>query len=517
MTTTARPEAPTQRVGLIFGALLTTMLMSSLGQMIFATALPTIVGELGGVNHMSWVISSFMVTMTIAMPIFGKLGDMVGRKWLYLFGIGTFVVGSTMGGFAQSMELLIVARAIQGFGAGGMMVTSQAIVAEVVPARQRGKFMGVMGAMFGVSSVLGPVLGGWFTDGPGWRWGLWINVPLGLIAFTVSLLVLRLRTGSRGNLRFDWLGMALMTVTTASLILLTTWGGTEYGWGDPLILALTATTVVGAVLFILAERRAVNPLIPMELFRNRNMTLTTVSGTVMGLAMMGTLGYLPTYLQMVHSLTPTDAGLMMIPMMAGMIGTSTTVGFLIARSGNYKIYPIVGLGVMSVALWLMSRLTVETTLIQLGVLFFVFGFGLGLVMQVLVLIVQNSFPVQIVGTATAANNFFRQIGSALGASLVGAMFIHNLQANLADRLPGAFAQMGEEGQAYARQFSESGGASNSLTPETVVQLPEPIREVILSSYNDGLAPVLLMMVPLTVFALLILLPIRQDKLKETVE
>jgi EmrB/QacA subfamily drug resistance transporter len=517
VTTATRPEAPTQRVGLIFGALLTTMLMSSLGQMIFSTALPTIVGELGGVNHMSWVISGFMVTMTIAMPIFGKLGDMVGRKWLYLFGIGTFVVGSTMGGFAQSMELLVVARAIQGFGAGGMMVTSQAIVAEVVPARQRGKFMGIMGAMFGVSSVLGPVLGGWFTDGPGWRWGLWINVPLGLLAFTVSLLALRLRTGSRDNLRYDWLGTALMTVTTASLILLATWGGTEYEWGDPVILGLIATTVIGAILFILVELKATNPLIPMDLFRNRNMTLTTVSGTVMGLAMMGALGYLPTYLQMVHSLTPTDAGLMMIPMMVGMIGTSTSVGFLIARSGNYKIYPVVGLGVMSGALWLMSRLTVETTLVQLGIIFFLFGFGLGLVMQVLVLIVQNSFPIQIVGTATAANNFFRQIGSALGASLVGAMFIHNLQANLADRLPGAFAQMGEEGQAYAEQFSAGGGAANSLTPEAVIQLPAPIREVILSSYNDGLAPVFLLMVPLTLFAMFILLPVRQDKLKETVE
>ena len=520
MVTTTPPatQAPAHapRLGLIFAALLTTMLMSSLGQMIFSTAMPTIVGELGGVNHMSWLISGFMVTMTIAMPIFGKIGDMVGRKWLYLFGIATFIVGSTLGGFAQSMEVLILARAIQGFGAGGMMVTSQAIVAEVVSARERGKFMGIMGATFGLSSVLGPVLGGWFTDGPGWRWGLWINIPLGILAFTTSLLVLRLRRG-RATGRFDWLGTLLLTVTTASLVLFTTWGGLEYPWGHPIILSLIATTVIGAALFVVVELRATNPLIPMELFRNRNMVLTTAAGTVMGLAMIGALGYLPTYLQMVHTLTPTNAGLMMIPMMVGMIGTSSVSGALISRHGNYKWYPIAGMAVISLALFLLSRLTVETTLVQLGVLFFVFGFGLGLVMQVLVLIVQNSFPIAMVGTATASNNFFRQIGSSLGASLVGSMFIHNLQGNLSERLPETFATMGPQGEAYAEAFSEGGGAANSLTPASVVQLPETIREVILSSYNDGLTPVFLLMVPLTVFALLLLLPVREDKLKETIE
>ncbi|RNE48513.1 MDR family MFS transporter [Corynebacterium alimapuense] len=512
VTKTAPP-----RVGLIFAALITTMLMSSLGQMIFSTALPTIVGELGGVSHMSWVISAFLVTMTIAMPIFGKLGDLVGRKPLYLFGIAVFILGSALGGYAQSIEVLIIARAIQGFGGGGMMVTSQAIVAEVIPARQRGKFMGIMGSVFGLSSVLGPVLGGWFTDGPGWRWGLWINLPLGIVAFLVSLTVLNLRTGSTKVSQFDWLGTTLMSVTTFSLILLSTWGGTQYEWGDPIILSLMAITVLGAIAFVTTELKAKDPLIPMSLFKNRNMALTTAAGTVLGLAMMGALGYLPTYLQMVHALTPTNAGLMMIPMMIGMIGTSTTVGFIISKSGRYKVYPIVGMTVVALALFLLSNVQVETSLTQLGMLLFLFGFGLGLVMQVLVLIVQNSFPVTMVGTATASNNFFRQIGSTLGASLVGSMFIHNLQDNLEINLPAAFAQMGEQGAALAESFSAGGDGLNSLTPSAVLELPGPVYDAVLLSYNDGLTPVFLLMVPLAIIAALLLLPIREEKLKETVD
>ena len=503
-------------LGLIFSALVLTMLMSSLGQMIFSAALPTIVGELGGVDHMSWVISAFLVTMTIAMPISGKLGDQMGRKWIYIAGTFTFVIGSAIGGFANSMTLLIISRAVQGFGAGFMMISSQAIVAEVTSARERGKFMGIMGGVFGLSSVLGPVLGGWFTDGPGWRWGMWMNIPLGILAMGVSIAVLHLRVGEKNLQKFDTLGATFIAITTASLILMTTWGGTEYEWSDPIILGLAATTVIGAILVVLIELRAAEPLIPMHLFKNRNMVLTTASGMVLGLAMFGVLGYMPTYLQMVHTLTPTEAGLMMIPMMVGLIGASTAVGFVISRTGRYKIYPIVGLAITAGALYWLSQLTVETSLPQLGMRFLVFGVGLGLVMQVLVLIVQNSFPLSQVGTATAANNFFRQIGSALGASLVGSMFIHNMQNEMATRLPKAFAQMGEQGAAMAQKFSENGGGANSLTPSMVANLPSPVKDAILNSYNDGLTPVILLMVPMAIIALLLLLPLREEHLKETI-
>ena len=503
-------------VGIIFAALMLTMLMSSLGQMIFGSALPTIVGELGGVDQMSWVISAFMVTMTIAMPLAGQLGDRMGRKWVYISGIAIFVIGSTLGGFANGMGMLITGRAIQGFGAGIMMISSQSIVAEVVSARERGKFMGIMGGVFGVSSVLGPVLGGWFTDGPGWRWGLWINIPLGLLAIVVCAFVLKLRVGEQGFKGFDWMGFAAIAITTSTLILLTTWGGSEYEWTSPTILSMAAVVIVGALLTVFIESRASQPLIPVQLFKNRNMVLTTLAGTVLGLAMMGVLGYMPTYLQMVHTLTPTEAGLMMIPMMVGMIGVSTGVGFIIAKTGNYKYYPIAGLAITAFALWWMSQMTVETSLTGIGVRFLVFGVGLGFVMQVLVLIVQNSFPVSQVGTATAANNFFRQIGSALGASIVGSMFIHNMQNEMATRLPDALASLGKEGAAISQQF-QGADAANSLTPHAVAELPDVLRDAILNSYNDGLTPVIGMMVPLAIVAMLILFPLRQERLKETIE
>lgn len=312
-------------VPLVFGCLMLGMLMSSLGQMIFSTALPTLVGELGGANKMSWVITSFLLTMTIGMPVYGKLGDQMGRKPLYLVAVTLFLVGSVLGALAQSMDMMIVARGVQGLGAGGLMIGAQAIIADVVPARDRGRYMGIMGAVFGLSSVLGPLLGGFFTDGPGWRWALWFNVPLAVI--TILMVFFNLQLPKRGSgARLDVPGTVLMAGATSSLILLLTWGGRDYAWSSPVIIGLGIAAAVLATLFVLVERKAKDPLIPMELFTVRNFVVTTAAGTITGVVMFGVLAYMPTYIQMVHGMTPTKAGLMMIPMMAGMIVTATASG-----------------------------------------------------------------------------------------------------------------------------------------------------------------------------------------------
>lgn len=511
-TNDSQTVAHKPNVALVFTALMLTMLMSSLGQMIFSTALPTIVGDLGGVGHMTWVITAFLLGETIALPIFGKVGDMIGRKGLFMFAVSLFIVGSIVGGMATSMSVLIICRALQGVAGGGMMIMSQAIIADVVPARQRGKYMGVMGSVFGVSSVLGPVLGGWFTDGPGWRWGMWLNVPLGIIALTGITVFLKLPK-RRAVGATDWLGMATMAIATTSSILLITWGGNEYPWGSTRIILLGISAAVFSALFVFTELKASNPIIPMQLFANRNFTLTTIAGLLVGIFMFGALAYIPTYLQMVHSMTPTNAGLMMIPMMAGLMGTSIVVGNIVSRTGRYKWFPVAGLVIVTIGLALLSQLEASSSLVHVGMCLFVFGFGLGAAMQILVLIVQNSFPITMVGTATAANNFFRQIGSAVGSAFVGGVFVSNLTQRLSENVPAALKTMGPE----AAQFSDlmSHGKS-SLTPRIVASLPEPLSQAIDISYNDALTPVFLMLVPLSIVAVILLMFVREDPLKETI-
>lgn len=502
-----------RRLPWIFGALMLSMLMSSLGQMIFSTALPTIVGELGGVQHMSWVMSGFLVGEAISLPIFGKLGDQVGRKNLFLFVNILFIFGSALGGMSTSMNMLIFARVVQGIAGGGMMVLSQSITADVTTVRERGKFMGVMGSVFAVSSVLGPVLGGWFTDGPGWRWGLWLNVPIGIIAVLAIFFLLHLPPRQK---RFnpDYWGILTMIVATTSLILTTTWAGTEHAWTSPLILSLIATTVIFSVLFVLAERRHSDPLIPLYIFRNRNFVLTTITGLGLGIFMFGAMAYMPTYLQMVHSLLPTKAGLMMITMMLGIMLTSISVGNLISRTGRYKIFPLVGMAIVVVALVLLSTMKYDTPLWVFGIYMFIFGFGLGGCMQVLVLIVQNSFPISEVGTVTAANNFFRQIGSSLGAALVGGLFVKGLTTQMTANLPEAFAKMGPAGASFAERFAAGGTSSMShLTPSLAASLPEPIHDAIRMSYNDALTPIFLLLAPFAAVCVIVMFFITEESLE----
>lgn len=500
------------RIWFIIAALMLSMLMSALGQMIFTTALPTIVGELGGVSHMSWVITAFLLGQTIALPIFGKLGDQLSKKPVFIAANILFVIASVIGATAQSMTVLIAGRALQGVAAGAMMILSQAIMAEVTTPRERGKYMGVMGSVFGLASILGPLAGGWFTDGPGWRWGMWLNLPLGVITIAAIMFFLRLPQRPQA-LRVDWLGTATMAITTSSLVLFVTWGGRDYDWSSPVILGLIASTIVFSIIFVQVELRVKDPLISMDLFKNRNFVLTTLAGLAVGVMMFGALAYLPTYLQMVFHLSPTKAGLMMIPMMGGMIVTSTLVGRWVTNTGKYKIYPLVGQVIITIAMVLLSTLSAGDSLIKVGIFFAIFGIGLGSCMQILVLIVQNSFPITKVGTATGSNNFFRQVGGSLGSALVGSIFLSGLATQISQKLPAAMAQAQQQGVDLGG-FDPAGGA-NSLTPGIVAQLPPVISDAIASAYNDALTPVFLMLAPVSVIAVIILFFVTENELRNT--
>lgn len=501
-------------IGWIIGALMLSMLMSSLGQMIFSTALPTIVGSLGGVNHMSWVITAFLLGQTIAMPLFGKMGDLINKKSLFLFANALFMAGSLLGGLANSMSVLITARAIQGVAGGASMVLSQAITAEVTSARERGKYMGLMGMVFGVSSVLGPVIGGWITDGPGWRWGLWFNLPIGAVSIVTIALLLRLPSAKR-DFRLDWWGALAMALATTSLVLSVTWGGHDYAWSDPVIIGLLLCTLVFTVLFVFIELRVPDPIIPLTLFKNRNFVLTTGAGLSVGIIMFGSMAYLPTYLQMVHHMTPTKAGLIMISMMGGLIAASIAVGNLVAKTGRYKIFPLIGQVITSIALVLLCSLSFDDSLVRVCCYLFAFGVGIGSTVQILILIVQNSFPLSSVGTATGTNNFFRQVGGAVGAAFIGSIFLSNLSHQMSTYLPPSIEQAMRLGEDPAQfHILESSGR---LTPAVVASLPDLIKNAIAVSYNDALTPVFLLIAPISLVAVVLLSLIKEQKLAETIE
>jgi EmrB/QacA subfamily drug resistance transporter len=508
MTNPTGPEAgqapEKQHIILLFVGLMLSMLLSALNQTVLSTALPTIVGELHGVSDMLWVITAFILTSTISMPIYGKLGDLMGRKSLLIAAIILFMIGSVIGALANDMGMLITARVIQGLGGGGLMILSQAVIADVVPPRERGKYMGMMGGVFAIASVAGPLLGGWFTEGPGWRWVFWINIPLGLLALAGAAFFLKLPKHA-GKPKLDLGGMLLMAIATTGLVLFATWGGSKYDWTDPIILSLIAVTVLSAVAFVLVERRTAEPIIPLHLFKDLNFNLSTFAGLLIGVAMFGAIGYLPTYLQMAFSVNATESGLLMIPMMGALLVASVVSGQLVSRTGRYKWMPIAGSLLVAIALVLLSTLKPGQPLWEICAYLAVMGLGLGLSMQILVLIVQNSFPLREVGTATASNNFFRQIGATLGSAVVGSLFASRLAQLLAERLPAAAAGGGTP------------GGSNSLTPAVVGKLPAEIKDMIVSSYNDALTPIFIWMVPLAVIAAAVLFFIKEKPLATAVE
>ena len=486
---------PDRRFWAVYASLLVVMFLSAMDQTIVGTALPTIVGDLGGAAHMAWVLTAYTLAITVAMPVYGKLGDLVGRKNLFLVAIALFLIGSALCGTADSMTQLIIYRFIQGLGGGGLMISSQAITGDLIPPRVRGTYMAPMGAMFGIASILGPIIGGWLTDSVSWRWTFWINLPLGVLAFVAIAIVLRLPS-HRLTSPIDWWGLAFMDAGAVAIVLMATWGGNQYAWTSPVIIGLGTAGLICWGLFAYVETRAADPILPWSILTNRTFIVSTAVGMLAMGGMIGVMSYLPTYLQMVYGYSATASGLLLVPITIGMLVSSILSGILVSRTDRYKIYPVLGPLVAAGASFWLSRLTTTSPVWQISAATFFMGAGIGMFFQLLVTVVQNAIEARHLGTATSGNNFFREVGVSLGASLIGAAFSSGLTSNLTDRI-GELARSADPAVlGTLAQFKDAD--TSSLTPALVDQLPTVLHDAVASSYADALLPIFGWMIPLFV-------------------
>ncbi|MGW1681528.1 MDR family MFS transporter [Saccharopolyspora sp. NPDC002376] len=505
MTSTApAPLLLTQRrIWIIFSALIAGMLLASLDQTIVSTAMPTIVGDLGGVEHQVWITTAYLLATTIVMPIYGKFGDVLGRRRLFLVAIALFTLASVGCAVAPDFWTFVVFRAMQGLGGGGLMILSQAIIADIVPASERGKYLGPLGGIFGLSAIGGPLLGGFFVDHLTWQWAFYINIPIGILAFIIALAALTL-PDKKATQPIDLLGVVFLSVATTCLIFFTDFGGDKaHGWSAPETWAWGAGLLASAIAFVITEARAADPIIPLSLFRNPIFINATAIGLTLGLGMFAAIGFVPTFLQMSSGTSAAASGLLMLPMMVGLLGTSITSGAMITKTGRYRIFPILGTIITGAAMVMMTTLTADTPVWLICAFLFVFGAGLGLIMQVVVLVVQNAVPPAMIGTATSTNNYFREVGASLGVAVFGTIFTTRLTENLTDVFTTAGASAADASTATA-----------TLDPKTLSQLPGPIRDGVVTAYADALAPVFWYLLPFIGIAFLLALVLKQIPLSD---
>src|SRR4051794_35494408 len=468
------------------------MFLAALDQTIVSTALPTIVGDLGGLNHLSWVVTSYLLASTVSTPLYGKLGDMLGRKPVFLVAILIFLAGSMLAGLSQSMTELIGFRALQGIGAGGLMVSAQAIIADIVPPRERGRYMGLIGSVFAVASVAGPLLGGFLVDNLSWRWVFYVNMPVGALAVLIVVTRLHLHTPAIRH-RIDVLGALLLSVGVTSLTLLTAWGGNEYPWDSTTIVLLGVAGVVVLGLFLWWETRAAEPILPLALFRSRVFSVASGMSFTIGMAMFGAIVFIPVFLQLVYGASPTSSGLRMLPLMAGLLTAAIVSGRVISRIGRYRPFPIAGTATLVVGMFLLSLLRVDTPPWVASVCMLVVGVGIGLVMQVLVLVVQNDSRPENIGVATSTATFFRSVGGSLGVAIFGTIFATRLAHQLAHLPPAVVSRL---------------GSGVHLSPAAARALPPAVHADFLAAFAHALSGVFLfgMVVAIVPFALSWLLP-----------
>ncbi|NEC78919.1 MFS transporter [Streptomyces sp. SID7958] len=497
------PERVSGSIVLPIGALLLGLLLAALDQTIVATALPTIVSDLGGLEHLSWVVTAYLLASTAATPLWGKLGDQYGRKKLFQIAIVIFLVGSVLCGAAQDMAQLIGYRALQGLGGGGLIVLSMAIVGDLVPPRERGRYQGLFGAVFGTTSVLGPLLGGLLTEHLSWRWVFYVNVPVGIVALAVIATVLHLPGRSSRHV-IDYLGTFLIASVATCLVLVASLGGTTWGWGSPQIIGLAVLGAGLAVAFVAVERRAVEPVLPLKLFGIRTFTLAAVISFIIGFAMFGAMTYLPTFLQVVKGVSPTTSGVYMLPMVAGMLLASTGSGQIVSRTGRWKVFPLAGTAVTTLGLLLLHQLRPDSSTAVMSSFFFVFGLGLGLVMQVLVLIVQNAVSYQDLGVATSGATFFRSIGASFGVAIFGTIFAGRLDDKLLDAFRGVSLPPGVTAEGL------------EADPRGIENLPAALRPAAVDAYSTAITDVFLYAAPVALVGFVLAWFLKEDRLRASV-